>query len=88
MSIQERLATLLFQQYNIDPASVKMAAPIQSLGLDSLDIVDVFYGIEKEFKIKLPTQNLDLKSIQDLVDLVERTVKEPSPQEPGNHPAA
>ena len=87
MSTQERLTTLLVNQYNIDPASINMEAPFHSLGLDSLDFVDVIYSIEKEFKIKLATQNLDVKSIQDLVDLVERTIKEQGPQEPSIPPA-
>jgi acyl carrier protein len=83
-TILERLKTLLLDQYNIDVGSIKPEAPIESIGLDSLDMVDFFYAIEQEFKIKLPTPNLNLKSIQDLVDLVERTVKEQTPQEPLN----
>jgi acyl carrier protein len=83
-TILERLKTLLLNEYNIDVGLIKTDAPIQSLGLDSLDMVDFFYAIEKEFKIKLPTQNLDLKSVQDLIALVERTVKEQTPGQPLN----
>jgi len=92
MSTQERLKTLLSKQYNIDAnfdtASIKAEDPIQSLGLDSLDMVDFFYAIEKEFKVKIPTKDLKLKSIQDLIDLVERAVKEQAPADPINHPPA
>lgn len=88
MTTLERLKDLLFKQYAIDGALIKTDTPFkslfESLGLDSLDIVDVFYSIEKEFNIKIPTQNLSLNSIQDLVDLVERTVQEQHPQPPPN----
>jgi len=84
MTILERLKQLLFKQYAIDGALIKTEAPFESLGLDSLDIVDFFYAIEKEFDIKIPTQNLNLNSIQDVVDLVERTVQEQHPQPPSN----
>jgi len=42
------------------------------------------YANEKEFKIKIPTENLKLNSVQDLVDLVERTLQKQNPQQPPN----
>lgn len=84
MNVLDRLKALLLNQYNIDAGSVQTGAPIQSLGLDSLDMVDFFYSIEQEFKIKLPTENLQLKTVQDLLDLVERTVEAQKPTAPPN----
>jgi len=84
MTTPERLKDLLFKQYAIDGANIKMDAPIDSLGLDSLDIMDFIYAIETEFKIKIPTENLKLNSVQDLVDLVERTLQKQNPQQPPN----
>ncbi len=84
MTTLERLKQLLFKQYAIDGAGIKTEAPIDSLGLDSLDMLDFFYAIEKEFNIKIPTENFNFHSIQDLVDLVERTVQEQNPQPPPN----
>ncbi len=84
MTTLERLKQLLFKQYAIDGALIKTEAPFDSLGLDSLDVVDLFYAIEKEFNIKIPTENLKFNSIQDVVDLVERAVQEQSPPPPPN----
>lgn len=42
--------------------------PIQNLGLDSLDIVELQMEFEKEFDVEIPDPQGDLKTIGDLLD--------------------
>ena len=41
--------------------------------LDSLDMFDVMYECEDKYGIKIPTNDIQsLKTVQDVVDLIER----------------
>lgn len=42
--------------------------PIQNLGLDSLDIVELQMEFEKAFDVEIPDPQGDLKTIGDLLD--------------------
>ena len=48
--IISRVAT----QAGIDPNSVTLDTSLDSIGLDSLDIADLFLYVEKEFKVRIP----------------------------------
>lgn len=42
--------------------------PIQNLGLDSLDIVELQMEFEKRFNVEIPDPQDDLKTIRNLLD--------------------
>ncbi len=42
--------------------------PIQDLGLDSLDIVELQMEFEKEFNVEIPDPESDLRTIGNLLD--------------------
>jgi acyl carrier protein len=42
--------------------------PIQDLGLDSLDIVELQMEFEKEFDVEVPDPQDDLKTVGNLLD--------------------
>lgn len=45
---------------------------IRTLGLDSLDLVEVVMEIEEELNIKIPDEDLtNIKTIDDLVKIIE-----------------
>lgn len=47
-------------------------ATIESLGFDSLSILDVLYGVEQEFEIEVDAEEIvDLETVAELVSALE-----------------
>jgi acyl carrier protein len=53
--------------------------PLQEINIDSLTVLEVMFDVEDKFKIKMPEERVPLKTLQDIVDLVDRLVAEQSP---------
>jgi acyl carrier protein len=66
-------ARLGLQAEQIVPA----ARLVEDLGLDSLDAVELAIAVERKFNIEVPEEELTkLKTVSDMVALVERRVQE------------
>jgi len=48
---------------------------LENLGLDSLNIVDVFLGIERDFSVEFDDEELDLSVVETVGSLVEFVLK-------------
>jgi len=81
----ERIKQLFLEHFDLDESKLQPGATIESLGLDSLDMVDFIYALEQEFRIRLPQQEMRLNSLQEIVDLVEKLQTEQ--QNSGNPPS-
>ena len=49
---------------------------LENLGLDSLDIIEFMFDIENEFSIRIPDREFKVKTIQDMVDALDRFISE------------
>jgi acyl carrier protein len=49
-----RVAQIIAEQAMIDPESIKPETTLEDLGLDSLALVEVVFGIEEAFDISVP----------------------------------
>ncbi len=72
----ERLQQLLIARFDYKIEDVTATTTLENLGLDSLDIIDFLFDIEDEFKIKVPDREFEVKTIQDMVDAVDRFISE------------
>jgi acyl carrier protein len=70
-----RLRQILEEDFRIAPAKVTPEATFRgTLGLDSLDAVDLIYLVGKSFGIKATVDNFkDLHSVQKVVEFVVQT---------------
>jgi acyl carrier protein len=66
-----RIKALAAKEFSIDPAGLDPAAPLDTLGVDSLSFIEFMFKVEEEFGISVSDE--DLKSIKTLADL-ERQV--------------
>ena len=68
----KQLRQILEEDFKIPPAKVTPEATFRgTLGLDSLDAVDLIYLVGKSFGIKATVDNFkDLHSVQKVVDFV------------------
>jgi acyl carrier protein len=70
----ERLKTILTQKFSVPAERIETDSPLEGLGLDSLDLIEVLFEVEDEFKIRIPQDGSSLKTatIQDIIDNIDR----------------
>ncbi len=78
MSTLERVKSLFQENYDVPLEMLQPEATIESLGLDSLDKIEFLFALEKEFKIKIPDREVTFRSVQDIINVIERLVHEQS----------
>jgi len=53
------VASLLTQQFQVDPERVRPDATLVSLGLDSLALMEFVFAVEDRFQTRIPEERLD-----------------------------
>ena len=72
----ERLKQLFVAKFDTNIEELNSTTTLEYLGLDSLDMVDFLFDIENEFEIRIPDQEFRVRTIQEIVDAVDRFVSE------------
>ncbi len=63
--------TILVDTFGVDESDFATEATFESLGLDSLDVVELTLVLEEETGVKLEDEELeDIKTVQDAIDKV------------------
>lgn len=83
--VAERIAGIIAEQALIDPGEIKPETTPEDLGLDSLALVEVVFGIEEAFDITVPynandpsESDFQITDFQAIVDGVRRLIAEKS----------
>jgi len=77
----KRLQQLFIARFNYKLENLKATTTLEELGLDSLDMIDFLFDIEKEFNIIIPDQEFKVKTIQDMVDALDQLISEQNPEQ-------
>jgi len=72
----ERLKHLFIAKFDFNIEGLKPTTTLEFLGLDSLDIIEFMFDMENEFNIRIPDQEFKVKTIQDMVDALDRLISE------------
>jgi acyl carrier protein len=67
MDTLARIKDMAAKEFSIDPGTLDPAAPLDSLGIDSLSFIEFMFKVEEEFGISVSDE--DLRSIKTLADL-------------------
>lgn len=66
-----KLSTILVEQFDVESDDITTESTFESLGLDSLDLVEVTLVIDEEMGIKIPDEKLgDITTTGDAVDVL------------------
>ena len=77
MDVAERVVRLIGLHDNCsDPAAVTLSKPFASLGLNSLDLCEIFLGCEREFDLEISEEDCEMMTTVN--DLVEHLARHPS----------
>ena len=68
----EKLVSYAAKQLELDPDDISRDSTFESLGIDSLDIVEMLMGLEETFNITVPEEEaVNIKTVGDIVKLIE-----------------
>ena len=67
----EKLASYAAKQLDIDASDIKPESTFESLGIDSLDVVEIVMDLETELGIELDFEGQNITTFQQLADFVE-----------------
>ena len=72
----EKLQKIIAEVLNVDTEEVTPETTfVDDLGADSLDVFQIMMGIEEEFDIEVPTEEVEqLESVGDTVELIKPLV--------------
>ena len=72
----EKLQKIIAEVLNVDEAEVTMDTTfVDDLGADSLDVFQIMMGIEEEFDIEVPTEDVEqIVSVGDAVEQIKKLV--------------
>ena len=70
----ERLYAILQKDYKLTPDQLTADAPLEALGIDSLGVAELLFNVEDEFKINLPPEPVQLLTIGDVAQFIDRLI--------------
>lgn len=83
MSVQDKVIAIIAEQAVLEPADVGLDSTLESLGIDSLGLVESIFGIEEAFDISVPfnanepeASDFDISSVGAIIAGIERLIAE------------
>ena len=67
----ERLSAILRKDYDVAPELLTMDSTLESLGIDSLGVVELMFTVEEEFALQLPSDPVPMRNIGDVVGFID-----------------
>ncbi|MBU2888602.1 acyl carrier protein [Celeribacter halophilus] len=79
--VKEKIIEIIAEQAVLDPSDVSMDQSLESLGIDSLGLVESIFAIEETFDISVPfnanepeQSEFDISSVSAIVKAVEALI--------------
>ena len=66
------VSNAIAKKLEIDVATIKPESTLEELGFDSLDTFDIIFEAEDKLGIKVPNDQVDVKTIQDMTNLLDQ----------------
>ncbi len=70
----EKLVSYAVKQLELDPSEITPESTFESLGIDSLDIVEMIMDLETELGIELDLEGQKITTFRELADFIDARV--------------
>ena len=67
----EKLVNYAAKQLDLSPDAIKPDSTFESLGIDSLDIVEMIMDLESELGVELEMEDQKITTFQELADFID-----------------
>ncbi len=74
MSSLATIQRMMVEQFDLKLEQLTPSAELAGLGVDSLSIVEFMFNLEDELSIKFGDERVDLKTVQDVANIVDQLV--------------
>jgi acyl carrier protein len=71
----EYIRQTLIDKFEVDKDAISPEATFETLGLDSLTMVELMFDVSEKYDIDIPTDKLDLKTLGEAVKLIDETLQ-------------
>ena len=72
--VKRILTDLIADKIDVDRSTIKPDSNLKELGLDSLDTFDLIFSAEDYFKIKVPSDQIKIETLEDVSALLHRLI--------------
>ena len=80
MSTLHTIQQMIVEQFELNIDDLVPDATLESLGLDSLSVIEFMFNIEDKYHIKMANELLEnIKTLQDVVSIVDKLIAEQHP---------
>lgn len=79
MSTLQTVQNMMAEQFDLKPEDLTPDAPLDKLGLDSLSMIEFMFNVEDAFHVKMPDERMDIRTIRDIANIVERLMAQQKP---------
>ena len=83
MSVQDKVIAIIAEQAVLEPSDVGLDSTLESLGIDSLGLVESIFAIEEAFDISVPfnanepeASDFDISCVGAIIAGIERLIAE------------
>ena len=83
MSVQDKVIRIIAEQALLEPSDVSVDSTLESLGIDSLGLVESIFAIEEEFDISIPfnanepqKSDFDISNVASIIAGIQTLVAE------------
>lgn len=70
----DKLVSYAAKQLELDPAEITPDSSFETLGIDSLDIVEMIMDLESELGVELDMEDQKITTFQELADFIESKI--------------
>lgn len=67
----EKLVSYASKQLELDPSEITPDSTFESLGIDSLDVVEMVMDLESELGVELDLEDQKINTFQELADFID-----------------
>ena len=81
IEVFDDIVRVLHEKFNVDAALLRPEATLDSLGLDSLTLMEFVFAVEDRFSVRVPEEKLDPRqagiTLQHLAEVLEVEIAAP-----------
>ena len=74
--ILERLRRVVPEKVDVAPELLQPDAQLVDIGIDSFSLIELVFVAEEEFRVKIPLEGLKVKTVGDVIEVIERRIRE------------
>jgi len=65
----------LIDKFDVDAEAITSEATFETLGLDSLTMVELMFEVTEKYEIEIPNEKLDFKTLGEAAALIDETLQ-------------